>query len=90
MNYTWQWDFVWKILPRLIEKGVLLTVELTTLAIVVGTVIGLAVALVRLSHIRPVRWLASAYVDFFRGTPAADPDHDHSLCPAGGFRLYPE
>jgi len=69
LDYTWQWDFVWKILPRLITKGALLTVELTTLAIFFGTVIGLITALLRLSHISPLRWLALAYTNFFRGTP---------------------
>lgn len=69
MNYNWNWEFVWEILPRLIKKGALLTVELTTIAIIIGTLIGLVVALFRISQIKPLEWLAKAYVDFFRGTP---------------------
>jgi len=33
-------------------------------------IFGLAVALVRLSAWRPLRWPAIAYIEFFRGTPA--------------------
>jgi len=34
-----------------------------------GLVGGSLIGIVRLSHIALVRWLARAYVDFFRGTP---------------------
>ena len=33
-------------------------------------IFGLAVSLLRLSAWRPLRWLAIAYIEFFRGTPA--------------------
>ena len=69
MVYEWQWDFVWQILPQLVFKGAVLTVELTTLGVLIGTVIGLFTALYSLSRIKPLQWLAAAYTDFFRGTP---------------------
>jgi glutamine transport system permease protein len=69
MNYEWQWDFVWRILPNLIKKGALLTVELSIIAVILGMLIGLVMALFRLSQIKPLEWLAAAYTDFFRGTP---------------------
>lgn len=69
MNYVWQWDFVWEILPRLIKHGVVITVELTTISVCIGTVIGLLVALLRISKYKPLQWLGAAYTDFFRGTP---------------------
>ena len=34
-----------------------------------GLIGGSLIGIVRLSRITPVRWLARAYVDFFRGTP---------------------
>lgn len=69
MNYEWQWDFVWRILPNLVKKGALLTVELSIIAVILGMFIGLVMALFRLSQIKPLEWLAAAYTDFFRGTP---------------------
>ncbi|BAY34322.1 polar amino acid ABC transporter inner membrane subunit [Nostoc carneum NIES-2107] len=55
-------------LPTLLQ-GVLVTLELTILSVVLGLVGGSLIGIVRLSRIKPVRWLARAYVDFFRGTP---------------------
>lgn len=69
MNYEWQWDFVWQILPQLVTKGAVLTIKLTTLSVLIGTVIGLIIALLRLSGFKPLKWFAVAYTDFFRGTP---------------------
>lgn len=55
-------------LPDLLG-GVGLTVELVALALACGLVIALPTALARLSRIAPLRWLATAYVFTFRGTP---------------------
>lgn len=49
--------------------GVVLTVELVALALLAGLVIALPTALARLSRAAPLRWFATAYVFFFRGTP---------------------
>ncbi|MFA7467899.1 MAG: ABC transporter permease subunit [Desulfotomaculaceae bacterium] len=46
-----------------------LTVIITVLSVTFGCVIGLIVGLARLSKNRLLRFLATAYVDFFRGTP---------------------
>lgn len=42
---------------------------LTFLAMFFGSLLGLIVAILRVSPLRPVRILAGAYVTFFRGTP---------------------
>lgn len=55
-------------LPTLLQ-GVLVTLQLTIFSVVLGLVGGSLIGIVRLSRIKPVRWLARAYVDFFRGTP---------------------
>lgn len=55
-------------LPVLLE-GAWLTLQLTVLSVGIGLCIGLVVGLGRLSKIKPVYALATAYVDFFRGTP---------------------
>ncbi|WP_127902926.1 ABC transporter permease [Solirhodobacter olei] len=55
-------------LPDLLG-GVALTTELVALALLVGFVIALSTALARLSGVAVLRWLATAYVFTFRGTP---------------------
>jgi polar amino acid transport system permease protein len=54
--------------PFLLE-GALLAVEIAALAMVGGTVLGLGLALMRLSRIAPLRGLAWFYIWFIRGTP---------------------
>jgi polar amino acid transport system permease protein len=55
--------------PQLM-KGLRTTVELTIWANVIGLTAGFVLALLSRSRIAPVRWLASAYIEFFRCTPA--------------------
>ncbi|MGF1639959.1 MAG: ABC transporter permease [Rhodospirillales bacterium] len=55
-------------LPRLLQ-GALLTVELVALALLVGMILALPTALMRVSEHRWLRWPALVYVFFFRGTP---------------------
>ncbi len=55
-------------LPTLLQ-GALITLQLTMLSVVMGLVGGSLIGIVHLSSIKPVRWLARGYVDFFRGTP---------------------
>ncbi|GAA3583150.1 amino acid ABC transporter permease [Nonomuraea rosea] len=52
-----------------IMRGLLLTVELTALAMLAGVVLGTALAIMRLSENPLLRWVAAAYVWLFRGTP---------------------
>ncbi|MER6003638.1 amino acid ABC transporter permease [Nonomuraea angiospora] len=54
---------------RSIMRGLLLTVELTALAMLAGAVLGTALAIMRLSDNPLLRWVAAAYVWLFRGTP---------------------
>ena len=49
--------------------GALVTLEITLLSVATGCIIGLTVGLSRLSGLRLLRLVATAYVDFFRGTP---------------------
>jgi polar amino acid transport system permease protein len=45
------------------------TILVSLLSMAVGAIIGLAVALARLSPFAPLRWFAAFYVDFLRSTP---------------------
>ena len=53
----------------ILNKAALLTLELTAGAVAIGVVIGLFMALARLSKLKLVRAGSIAYIDFFRGTP---------------------
>mgnify|MGYP000925313039 CR=1 FL=1 len=55
-------------LPKLLE-GALLTFELVVLSLVVGMILALPAALMRVSRRRWLQWPAFAYIFFFRGTP---------------------
>ncbi|MGF1934951.1 MAG: ABC transporter permease subunit [Nostoc sp. ChiQUE02] len=61
-------DVILQAFPTLLQ-GALVTLQLTILSVVFGLIGGSLIGIVRLSHIAPVRWIARAYVDFFRGTP---------------------
>src|SRR4051795_11416587 len=63
------WHVMGQVLPRLIRIAFVNTLIYTASAFTVGLVLGLIVALMRLSHVRLYRWLATVYVELFRGLP---------------------
>lgn len=65
---TWDWGIIlrtWQIL----RNATWITLELFAAALLLATALGLVLALMRLSPVKPVRWLAAIYIWFFRGTP---------------------
>lgn len=69
-NPAWRWDVVWEFLfSRRVLEGLLVTIELTALAMVIGVVLGIVVAIMRLSRNPIVSTVAWLYAWFFRGTP---------------------
>lgn len=50
-------------------EGGLLTLEITVLSITFGMILGLIIALMKMSRFRPLSVIAVGYIDFFRGTP---------------------
>jgi len=69
-NPNFQWDVVRQYLTApTVLAGLRLTIVLTILAMFFGALVGLLIAVMRASTVRPVRLLASAYITFFRGTP---------------------
>lgn len=69
-NPRFEWPVVWRYLfaPSIVA-GLGMTLTLTALAMVIGTVIGTVAALALLSDFRPGIWAARAYLWAFRGTP---------------------
>jgi polar amino acid transport system permease protein len=53
----------------LILRGILVTLELTVLAMAVGIVLGVILAVMRLSPNPVMSWVSWLYIWFFRGTP---------------------
>ena len=68
MHYQWDFSLVWQNLPVLL-KGLGVTLELWLLAGIVGTLLGLAVGVVRARGPRFFYPLTSAFVEVFRNTP---------------------
>lgn len=65
LNYV---GHIIKVMPQLLQ-GAVLTVEITTLSVLCGTLIGLFVSLGKLSENGILRIPCSIYVDVTRGTP---------------------
>jgi polar amino acid transport system permease protein len=65
-----QWDQVGKYLfGPLILQGIVVTLELTVLAMAIGVGLGIVLAVMRLSPNPVVAWVSWFYIWFFRGTP---------------------
>ncbi|RBL83107.1 ectoine/hydroxyectoine ABC transporter permease subunit EhuC [Streptomyces cavourensis] len=62
-------EHIAELVPPLLE-GLAVTLEIMGGAVVLAVPLALAAGIGRLSTLRPVRWLASIYVEVFRGTSA--------------------
>jgi polar amino acid transport system permease protein len=70
LKYHFDWSIVTsgKYFDWLIS-GLKVTLELSSISIVLAFLLGLFIAVMRMSHIKPIRFIASAYLEFFRNTP---------------------
>ncbi len=64
------WDVAKGLWPDLITIGAKNTVVYTVVSFLGGLTLAIFLALMRLSPVGPYRWLATAYIEFFRGLPA--------------------
>lgn len=53
----------------LIISGMAVTIRICTVAILLGLLLGLAIALLRRLKWPPIGWLCTTYIELFRGTP---------------------
>ncbi|MFA5581794.1 MAG: ectoine/hydroxyectoine ABC transporter permease subunit EhuC [Paracoccaceae bacterium] len=58
----------WSGYVGLILQGALVTIQLTLMGCALALVMAFVAGLGRLSHIAALRWLATVYIEFFRGT----------------------
>ncbi len=65
---NWDWTVIWQNLPKLMD-GALLTLELVFFSGLIGVLLAVPLALLRVSGNIWVRALPYAYIFFFRGTP---------------------
>jgi His/Glu/Gln/Arg/opine family amino acid ABC transporter permease subunit len=65
-------EFLFGTVPRYLPfllKGAVVTIELTVLSMAAALVLGLLVALGRLSRREPIQWVLGAYVEIWRDVP---------------------
>ncbi|QUQ70120.1 amino acid ABC transporter permease [Kutzneria sp. CA-103260] len=63
-------DAARQLFPDVLSVALVNTIKYTVLGFAFGLVLGLALALMRLSSVPPYRWIATVYIEFFRGVPA--------------------
>ncbi len=70
LNYHFDWSIVTsgKYFEWLVS-GVKVTLQLSVVGIVFSFLVGLLIAVMRMSHFKPIRWFAVGYLEFFRNTP---------------------
>ena len=70
LKYKFDWAIVLsgKYFDWLVS-GVKVTIQLSALSIALAFLLGLIIAVMRMSKVRPVRWIAHGYLEFFRNTP---------------------
>jgi polar amino acid transport system permease protein len=70
LKYQFDWAIVLsgKYFDWLVS-GVKVTIQLSAVSIALAFLLGLIIAVMRMSRVRPVRWIAHGYLEFFRNTP---------------------
>jgi ectoine/hydroxyectoine ABC transporter permease protein EhuC len=66
------YNFLFVLVPQympLLLQGALVTIQLSVISMALGVVIGLLVAMGRLSGIRPLNWVLHTYVEVWRNVP---------------------
>lgn len=70
MNYQFAWSVLWTgQTGAWLVQGVLVTLQISALGWLVAVVLGILSGALRTAPIAPLRWLAAAYVEFFRNVP---------------------
>ncbi|MDQ0634236.1 polar amino acid transport system permease protein [Arthrobacter pascens] len=69
-NPNFKWGVVAKYFTQeTILRGLMLTIFLTVASMVLGTLLGLVLAIMRASSVKPIAATAGVYITLFRGTP---------------------
>ena len=73
-HFDWPifWHYLWPftaLSDPLLRNGLITTILVSVIAQSMGVILGLFAALGKMSKLPPLRWLADAYIWYFRGTP---------------------
>jgi glutamate/aspartate transport system permease protein len=69
MAAGFDWDVIQRSLPYLFLTGMKFTLALTAFAMTGGIIFGTLLAMMRLSSIKPLAWVAGVYVNLMRSIP---------------------
>lgn len=70
LKYQFDWSVVTsgKYFEWLLS-GFYTTIQLSLISVILSFLLGLLIAMMRMSNVKPVRWFAHGYLEFFRNTP---------------------
>jgi polar amino acid transport system permease protein len=66
----WNWELVKEQFPEVLTIALKNTIIYTACGFTFGLILGLVLALMRLSSVGPYRWIATGIIELFRGLPA--------------------
>ncbi len=69
-NTFFDWQAMVEVLPELLTVGLPNTIMLALASGIIGTIVGMILAIMGISRNRALRWIARIYTDIFRGLPA--------------------
>jgi polar amino acid transport system permease protein len=70
VNYTFKWSVLWSGQSgQWLLQGLITTLELSALAWLIAVALGILAGALRTVPFRPLRWVATFYVEFFRNVP---------------------
>ena len=70
MNYTFNWNMILSSPYRdWIIDGFIVTLKISGISIVAALLLGIIIAVMRLSKVKPLVWFSAIYTEFFRNTP---------------------
>lgn len=69
MNYEFHWNVVFQKWPELLQ-GAFVTLHVSVLSMLIGIVLAVLLAIAKMNNIRPFSYVAVAWVEIARNTPA--------------------
>ena len=69
MDYEFHWNTVLQKLPEMLE-GAFVTLHVSVLAMLIGIIFAVLLAIVKMNNIKPLSYVAVAWVEVARNTPA--------------------
>lgn len=69
MNYEFHWNTVFQNMPEML-MGAFVTLHVSVLAMLIGIVLAVLLAIVKMNNIKPFSYLATGWVEIARNTPA--------------------